>query len=126
MRGILKIGMTTRTSEIRLVEANRPDTWRPPTPYKIELKKKVLNPVTEEKKLHNLLRKYRINPDREFFDVPLKKVRKLFDQIHEKVEEKDVIVIDDDDDVITIDDDEEDVITIDDDEEDEEYELLID
>ncbi len=43
MPGILKVGMTERTPEIRLFEANCPDTWRPPTPYKIVVAKKVLN-----------------------------------------------------------------------------------
>jgi len=38
--GILRVGMTERTPEIRLSEANNSDTWRPPTPYKIELSKK--------------------------------------------------------------------------------------
>ena len=48
MPGILKIGMTERTPEIRLNEANRSDTWRPPTLYKIEFAKKVLNPKQKE------------------------------------------------------------------------------
>jgi hypothetical protein len=32
----------------RLKEANLPDTFRPPTPYKMEFAKKVLNPKDEE------------------------------------------------------------------------------
>ena len=31
MKGILKVGMTERTPNIRLNEANASDTWRPPT-----------------------------------------------------------------------------------------------
>jgi hypothetical protein len=83
MPGILKIGMTERTPEIRLNEANSCDTWRPPTPYKIELAKKVLNPKQKETTLHNLLSQYteRINPKREFFRISLEEVKTFFDLI---------------------------------------------
>ena len=37
MPGILKIGMTEQALEIKLNEANRPDTFKHPTPYKIEI-----------------------------------------------------------------------------------------
>ena len=69
MPGILKVGMTERTPVIRLGEANASDTWRPPTPYKIEFSKKVSDASGKEKTLHTLLEQYteRINPRREFF-----------------------------------------------------------
>ena len=69
MPGILKVGVTERTPDLRLSEANSPDTWRPPTPYKIEFAKKVYNPKQKETTLHKLLSQYteRINPKREFF-----------------------------------------------------------
>ena len=38
---LLKIGMTNRTPQERLAEANKSDTWRPPINYKIEFAKKV-------------------------------------------------------------------------------------
>jgi len=81
MPGILKIGMTERTPEIRLREANVSDTWRPPTPYKIEFAKKVKNAIEKEKTLHILLEQYtfRINPRREFFNVSIEEVLKFFD-----------------------------------------------
>ena len=83
MPGILKVGMTERNPEIRLNEANSSDTWRPPTPYKIEFAKKVLNPKQKETTLHNLLSQYteRINPKREFFRVSLEEVKTFFDLI---------------------------------------------
>ena len=83
MPGILKIGMTERTPEIRLNEANSSDTWRPPTPYKIEFAKKVLNPKQKETTLHNLLSQYteRINPKREFFRVSLEEIKTFFELI---------------------------------------------
>ena len=83
MPGILKIGMTERTPEARLKEANSSDTWRSPTPFKIEFAKKVLNPSQKENTLHILLEQYteRINPRREFFRVSPEEVRKFFDLI---------------------------------------------
>ena len=79
MPGILKVGMTDRTPEIRLNEANNSDTWRPPTPYKIVFAKKVLNPKQKETTLHIILSQYteRINPKREFFRVSPKEVKTL-------------------------------------------------
>jgi hypothetical protein len=83
MPGIVKIGMTERTPETRLSEANASDTWRPPTPYKIEFAKKVANASEKEKILHLLLEQYtdRIHPQREFFRVSSEEVRKFFDLI---------------------------------------------
>jgi hypothetical protein len=81
MPGTLKVGMTERTPEIRLAEANASDTWRPPTPYAIEFAKQVKNPKEKEKTLHALLEQYteRINPRREFFRVSIAEVQKFFD-----------------------------------------------
>jgi hypothetical protein len=83
MPGILKVGMTERTPKIRLNEANSSDTWRPPSPYKIEFAKKVLNPKTKETTLHKLLSQYteRINPKREFFRISPEEVKTFFDLI---------------------------------------------
>jgi len=83
MPNILKIGMTERTPNIRLKEANRSDTWKPPTPYKIELAKKVINPKQKETTLHSLLSKYaiRTNPKREFFQISIEEVKIFFDLI---------------------------------------------
>ena len=81
MPGILKIGMTERTPDIRLNEANSSDTWRPPTPYKIEFAKRVFNPKQKELTLHTLLSQYteRINSKREFFRVSVEEVKTVFD-----------------------------------------------
>ena len=97
MPGILKVGMTERTPDLRLKEANASDTWRPPTPYKIEFAKKVSNPSQKEKTLHILLEQYteRIHPRREFFRVSLEEINKFFDLMdgemwtENRVEEKD-------------------------------------
>ena len=81
MPGILKVGMTERTPVIRLGEANASDTWRPPTPYKIEFAKKISDASGKEKTLHTLLEQYteRINSRREFFRVSTEEVCKFFD-----------------------------------------------
>lgn len=108
MPGILKIGMTERTPELRLNEANGSDTWKPPTPYKIEFAKKVLNPKQQETMLHKLLGEYteRINPKREFFRISVEKARKFFDLIDEYVEEEEFEDVDEDEDFEDVDDDE--------------------
>lgn len=81
MPGLLKIGMTKRTPKVRLSEANATETYRPPTPYKIEFAKKVSNPFQKERTLHTLLEKYtkRIATRKEFFRVSPEEVHKFFD-----------------------------------------------
>ena len=83
MPGILKIGMTTRTPEERLKEANSSNTWKPPAPYHIEMSKQVKNPLKVECILHNILERFgaRIHPKREFFRLALEDVRLLFSLI---------------------------------------------
>lgn len=83
MPNIFKIGTTERTPIERLKEANSLDTWKPPTPYKIEFAKKVKNPKEKETTLHKLLEQYteRINPRREFFKVSLEEIKIFFDLI---------------------------------------------
>jgi hypothetical protein len=82
MPGLLKIGMTERTPDIRLSEANTSNTWIP-MPFVLEMAKRVTNPEQKEKTLHKLLEQYteRINPRREFFRVTLEEVKVFFDLI---------------------------------------------
>jgi hypothetical protein len=79
MPGILNVGMTERTPEARLSEANASNTWGPPTPFKIEHAKKVSDASGKEKTLHTILEKKRIHPRHEFFGVSPEEVRKFFD-----------------------------------------------
>jgi len=81
MPGILKIGMTEQEPNARLYDANVSDTWRPPTPYKLEFAKCVNNPKQKEKTLHILLSQYssRVNPKREFFKVDIATIKPFFD-----------------------------------------------
>ena len=84
MPGILKIGMTEVTPDNRLKEANRSDTWRPPTPYKFEFSKYVPNALKSEKFLHEILKEYRINPNREFFRISLEELNTIIGTINGK------------------------------------------
>jgi hypothetical protein len=83
MPGLLKIGMTERSPEERLSEANAADTWRPPSPYYIVCSKKVNNPKEKEKKIHAFLKEERVQTNREFFRISLDKVVLLFDLMAE-------------------------------------------
>ena len=82
MPGLLKVGMTERTPELRLNEANNSGTWTLPS-YKIVIAKKVLNPKQKELTLHILLSQYaqRIHPKRDFFRVSQEEVKTFFDLI---------------------------------------------
>jgi len=81
MPGLVKIGMTTRTPEERLHEANNngAPTYRPPTPYVIELAKRVNDPSRREQIIHKYFDHERVNPRREFFRVPMERIKPLFD-----------------------------------------------
>lgn len=81
MPTLLKIGMTDRTPQERLAEANRSDTWRPPVDFKIEFAKKVKNALKKEKTIHKLLEQYneRVNRSREFFRISTEKARLYFE-----------------------------------------------
>jgi len=81
MPGLLKVGMTDRSPSIRLAEANKTDTYRPPTPYHMEFAKKVVHSREKERILHDILSRYtvRVNPKREFFRASVEEVRILFD-----------------------------------------------
>ncbi|MBE18078.1 MAG: hypothetical protein CMH79_04880 [Nitrospinae bacterium] len=79
MPGIFKIGMTERDPEERLKEANKQDTWRPPSPYEIIIAKLVSGHKKKEKIIHRLLSKHRINPKREFFKISLEEIQDYFE-----------------------------------------------
>lgn len=87
MPDLLKVGMTERTPEERLNEANSSSTFKPPTPYKIEFAKKVKNVREKERLLHKILERYRERPNqrREFFKVSLEEVKDLFDLLDGEV-----------------------------------------
>jgi len=80
MPGILNIGMTWMSPELRMIDINRtPGLWQPPTPYKCEFAKKVRNLEYKKDVIYKLLAKSRINPIRKFFRISLEDTRTLFD-----------------------------------------------
>ena len=78
---LLKIGMTERTPEERLHEANA-CTWIH-QPFELKLSKKVNNARHTERKLHILLQRYnmRVNNSREFFEISTDDIKLFFDLI---------------------------------------------
>jgi hypothetical protein len=94
MPGIYKVGMTTRDPTARLAEANRSDTWRPPTEYDLKYSVRVRGALETERKLHAMLEENgeRIHPRREFFKVELRTVKVLMDHVKD-----DDVVVDDSD-----------------------------
>ena len=83
MPGMYKIGMTTRKIDDRLSDANRSTTWQLPNAYKCELFKRVHHPYKKEQTIHKLLEDYRITNRREFFKIPLAKIKLLFSLLTE-------------------------------------------
>jgi hypothetical protein len=69
MPGLVKIGMTTRSPEIRLAEANKGDTWRPPHRYRMLCALRVKDAAEKEREIHAAFARERIGA-REFFRLP--------------------------------------------------------
>jgi hypothetical protein len=83
---ICNIGMSWMTPDVSGVSGaifddmnNARLLWYPPTPYKCNIAKKVLDPIHKTATIYKLLEQYRINPAREFFRISLKDVRALFE-----------------------------------------------
>ena len=81
MPGLYKIGMTNRTVEARLAEANIHFTYGVPIPYTCLYAIKVEDALAWEKKIHKILDEFRVNPKYEFFRVTFERIKSLFDEI---------------------------------------------
>jgi hypothetical protein len=68
MPGLVKVGRTDRTGEIRADELY---TTGVPLPFEIDFRAITSKPEEVEKEAHRLLGTYRLNPKREFFRVPV-------------------------------------------------------
>ena len=80
MPNILNIGMTWMTPEQKIEDINGlPILWRPPTPYKCEFAKRVLETEHKKNAIYKVLSHSRITPKQMFFSVPIVDVRTLFD-----------------------------------------------
>ena len=88
-KGFLKIGMTTRNPEFRARQLSE-DTGLP-SEYLVAYEKKVSNCEVVERLVHKKLREhritqYRIDREREFFNIPLKKAIATIETISEDYE----------------------------------------
>jgi hypothetical protein len=72
---IVKVGRTMRTSEERAKEIS--NATGVPLGYEVLYEDDVLDCVLAEQLVHKYLEEKRINPKREFFDVPLKEVVRI-------------------------------------------------
>jgi hypothetical protein len=80
MPDILNIGMTWMTPEQKMEDINGLSIlWRPPTPYKCEFAKRVLDAEQKRNAIYKVLTHSRINPPQRFFSVSIEEVRTLFD-----------------------------------------------
>ena len=75
----LKIGKTTRTPEIRAKEISRGTGV--PLPFEVAHFREFDNCHEAEKKIHAQLKEFRVNSDREFFQIPLFKAIKIIDDL---------------------------------------------
>ena len=74
MPGIVKIGYTTKTIEQRLKDLDNTSVVEP---LQLYYAGKVRNPLSVEKKIHEIYREYRIRPNREFFEVDADQVKRV-------------------------------------------------
>jgi len=81
MPGVVKIGMTRRTPEKRLADANH-DTWNH-TKFQLEFAKKVHDPEEKEKTIHKILELHgqRKTTSREFFTISPDLAKLYFDLV---------------------------------------------
>jgi hypothetical protein len=78
---IFIIGSTEQDVETRLCYANTSENWRQPTPYVIDIAKKVSNAINKGKTLGALLERFtnRTNLVGEFYRISREEVHSLFD-----------------------------------------------
>jgi hypothetical protein len=80
MPNIFNIGITWTEPKKTIENINElPGLWQPPTPYKCEFAKRVLDVESKKNTIHKILSQFRINPKQRFFHVPIEKVLTLFD-----------------------------------------------
>ena len=79
MNGILKIGMTTTTTNTPTMRANQLYTTGVPCKFNVEFGKKVKDPKDAETRIHTMLSNRRL-PSREFFEVSKEDVRRIFER----------------------------------------------
>jgi hypothetical protein len=78
---IIKIGKTTRTSEERAKELYQKGKTSIPTKFVVAYENEVSDCDLVESIVHKKLGKYSLNPDREFFNLPLKQAIKTIEGV---------------------------------------------
>jgi hypothetical protein len=82
MPDLVKIGRTEVCPEQRAIEIS--STTGVPTPFTVAFDQLVCDCAAAERELHGLLSESRVNNNREFFNVPLRKAIKLILQVAAK------------------------------------------
>ena len=80
--GMYKIGYTANTVENRVIQINRGTGI--PTPFNIEFRYKCYKGERIEREVHKFFKKYRVNNDREFFNVSLEEAEDAIRNIGNK------------------------------------------
>lgn len=79
MDGIVKIGSTTQSSEKRAIQISKGTGV--PVAYQVVYEEHVSDCRAVEQRLHQIFVAYRINPNREFFRIPLKEAIRALQQV---------------------------------------------
>lgn len=74
MPGVVKIGYTTKTMEQRMRDLDNTSVVEP---FQIYYAGRVRNPLSVEKKIHEIYREWRIRPNREYFEVDADQVKRV-------------------------------------------------
>jgi hypothetical protein len=77
MPNLLKIGFTTKTPDKRAKQISRGTGV--PTHFIVEYALKCFNGQALEAEIHKYLHSYRVNNDREFFQIPLDEAKRVVD-----------------------------------------------
>lgn len=74
MPGVVKIGYTSKTIEQRLKDLDNTSVVEP---FQVYYAGRVRNPLSVEKKIHEIYREWRIRSNREFFEVDAEQVKRV-------------------------------------------------
>ena len=83
LEGMVKIGATTKKPSKRCLELSSSTSI--PTPFNIVYSQPSMNPFKVESIVHTILDEYRVNKNREFFNVDADKAAYLIEDIENKL-----------------------------------------
>lgn len=83
LKGMVKIGATTKAPSKKCEELSSTSTI--PTPFNIVYSQPSINPFKVESIVHTILDEYRVNQNREFFNVDADKAADLIEDIENKL-----------------------------------------